>query len=51
MLDEDLLPEADEKTRPKLPWHPPLLEKAEINHDTASSLGSGADGGGHNFAP
>ena len=51
MPDRDPLAVADEKTQPKLPWHPPLLEKAENNHDPASSLGSGADGGGHNFAP
>lgn len=29
---------------PKLPWHPPAVTKAEINHSTMSGLSSGADG-------
>ena len=44
MQDQKLLAVTEDVPQAKLPWHPPQLEKAEINHDTACTDGSGGDG-------
>ena len=44
MPDQKPLAVTEDVPQAKQPWHPPQMEKAEINHDTASTCGSSGDG-------
>jgi len=43
--ESDFFVVTEEEPDPRPSWHPPKLEKAEVNHDTANSGGSFVDGG------
>ncbi len=43
MPESDFFVVTEEEPDPRPSWHPPKLEKAEVNHDTAYSPGSITD--------
>ncbi len=44
MAEQEFPVVTEEESEPRQSWHPPQLERADINFDTAGKPGSGNDG-------